>query len=60
MKIYVDYAPENCNHCTFRQKMSQHWELEDYCLRNKKRTKDIVMEKDCPQWKEKVSNGIKG
>ena len=48
MKIYVDNAPENCNNCIFRQNMSQHWDLDDYCFLNKKRISRIIMDKDCP------------
>lgn len=48
MRIYVDDAPKNCNNCLFKQVMSQHWDLEDYCLLNKKRMSNIVMDEDCP------------
>ena len=48
MKIYVDDVPENCNSCIFRQNMSQHWDLEDYCFLNKKSASRIIMDKDCP------------
>lgn len=48
MKIYVDNAPKNCNNCIFKQDMSKHWNLEDYCFFNKKSTSRIIMDKDCP------------
>ncbi len=48
MKIYVDNAPENCNNCIFRQNMSQHLDLDDYCFLNKKSTSRIIMDRDCP------------
>ena len=32
----------------FRQNMSQHWDLNDYCFLNKKSTSRIIMDKDCP------------
>ena len=48
MKIYVDNVPKNCNNCIFRQNMSQHWDLEDYCFLNKKSASRIIMDKDCP------------
>lgn len=48
MRIYVDEKPKNCNNCIFKQSMSKHWDLEDYCLLNKKITSRIVMDRDCP------------
>lgn len=48
MKIYMDSKPENCNHCIFNQSMSRHWDLEDYCLLNKKNRSKIIMDMDCP------------
>lgn len=48
MKLCVDNVPDNCNYCYFRQNMSQHWELEDYCFLNKKKTRDMIMDEDCP------------
>ena len=48
MKIYVDNTPGNCNNCIFRQNMSQHWDLDDYCFLNKKSTSRIIMDNDCP------------
>lgn len=47
MKIYVDNIPGNCNNCIFRQNMSQHWYLDDYCFLNKKSTNRIIMDRDC-------------
>ena len=54
MKTCEDNAPKNCNHCTFKQNMSQHWDLEDYCTLNKKSTSRIIMDRDCP-----LQKGIK-
>ncbi len=48
MKIYVDDKPENCNRCIFKQVMSQHWDLEDYCFLNRKHISKISMDEDCP------------
>lgn len=48
MSKYVDNKPRNCNHCVFRQDISQHWDKEDYCLLSMKRTSKIDMDKDCP------------
>lgn len=48
MTIYVDDKPGNCNYCTYKRSMSQHWDLEDYCFLNKKRISKIIMDKDCP------------
>lgn len=66
MKIYANNrytknTPKNCNNCIFRQNMSQHWDLEDYCCLNQKHTSKIIMEKDCPlkNRREKVHNEIK-
>lgn len=54
MKIYVDNVPENCNNCIFKQNMSQHWDLEDYCFISKKSTSKIIMDEDCPLERLKV------
>lgn len=48
MRVYVDNVPKNCNKCVFKQIMSQHWDLEDYCLLNRKITSRIIIKKDCP------------
>ena len=48
MRVYVDDVPKNCNDCIFKQNMSQHWDLEDYCFLNKKRMSNIIMDMDCP------------
>ena len=48
MKIYVDNVPENCNNCIFRQNMSQHLDMEDYCFLSKKNTSRVIMDQDCP------------
>ena len=41
-------VPENCNGCKFKEAMSRHWELEDYCVLNGKEINRMVMEEDCP------------
>lgn len=48
MKIYVDNAPKNCNHCIYRENVSRCLDLEDYCSKNMKNTSKINMETDCP------------
>lgn len=48
MSKYVNNKPRNCNHCVFRQDISQHWDKEDYCLLSMKRTSRIDINKDCP------------
>lgn len=48
MGIYMNNIPKNCNKCTFKQIMSQHWDIEDYCLLNRKNISRIIIEKDCP------------
>lgn len=57
----MDNVPENCNYCRFRQNVSQHWELEDYCFLNKKKTRTMIMDEDCPlkSLEEKYINGVK-
>lgn len=47
MKNQADGVTENCNYCAFRQNMSQHWDVEDYCQLNMKRTSKIKMGADC-------------
>lgn len=47
MKLYVDNIPDNCNHCIYRQDISRHWDLDDYCSLNKKSTSRIIMDEDC-------------
>lgn len=59
MKIYVDKVPKNCNGCIFKQNMSRHWELKDYCFLNKKSTDKIIMDKDCPLAELEVHSAIK-
>ena len=44
----VSNVPENCNGCTFKQMVSRHWELEDYCILNDKNISRMIMEEDCP------------
>lgn len=48
MKIYVDEIPDNCNHCLFRENVSQHWEVEDYCLLTNKLICHTNICVDCP------------
>lgn len=45
--------PENCNHCAYKENISQHWELEDYCKRINQKLSRIDIEKDCPLDREK-------
>lgn len=47
MTIQVD-RKQNCNHCIYRQDVSRHWDLEDYCLLNMKKTSRITVDRDCP------------
>lgn len=55
MKIYADRKRKNCNHCIYREDVSRHLDLEDYCSLNMKRTGRIIMDKDCPLGKEMLS-----
>lgn len=48
MTSYVDDKPENCNHCIYKKDVSSHWDLEDYCSKNKKKIGRIIMDRDCP------------
>ena len=41
MKICMDRKPENCNHCIYREELSRYFDLEDYCVKNGKRTGKI-------------------
>lgn len=58
--MYAGNAPGNCNNCIFKQNMSQHWDLDDYCILNKKCTSRIIMDKDCPlkNWRKKIHSEI--
>lgn len=47
MAIHTD-RKQNCNHCIYRQDVSSHFDLDDYCSLNMKRTSRITMDKDCP------------
>lgn len=47
---------KNCNHCKFKQSMSQHWDLEDICKLNKKATSKIIIKKDCHLQELEVMN----
>ena len=40
-------VPENCNGCKFKEAVSRHWDLEDYCILNGKKINRMVMEEDC-------------
>lgn len=48
MDGYLHIIPKNCNDCAYKQMVSRHWELEDYCMLNKKKIREIVMDEDCP------------
>lgn len=48
MKIHMDRKPENCNHCIYREELSRHLDLDDYCAKSMKRTGRINMDIDCP------------
>lgn len=48
MKIYSGRKPENCNHCIYKEDVSVHLDLEDYCCKNMKRISKIDMDMDCP------------
>lgn len=48
MKICMDRKPENCSHCIYREELSRYFDLEDYCVKNGKRTGKINIQKDCP------------
>lgn len=47
MRIYVDVKPGNCNHCIYKKEVSSHWDLDDYCILNKKKIYRIAVDKDC-------------
>lgn len=48
MDAHVNNVPENCNGCVYKEMVSRHWELEDYCALNKISISRMDMEKDCP------------
>lgn len=48
MKICMDRKPENCNYCIYREEMSRHLDLDDYCTKNRKKTGKINIQTDCP------------
>lgn len=50
MDASVSSVPKNCNGCKFKQIVSKHWELEDYCALNNKSINRMNMKKDCPLW----------
>lgn len=52
MKICMSEKPENCNHCIYREEISRHFDLDDYCSKIMKRTGEINMGIDCPIRKE--------
>lgn len=47
MKNCVDNAPKNYNNCIYKKNISQHLDIEDYCLLNKKSISRIIMDEDC-------------
>lgn len=48
MDANVSDVPKNCNGCVYKQILSRHWELEDYCALNNKKIEMVLMEEDCP------------
>jgi len=54
MDIHVNNVPENCNGCMYKQMVSRHWELEDYCILNRKNINRMNMEEDCPMAEGRV------
>jgi len=48
MRIYVGKRKKNCNHCIYREELSRHLDLDDYCAKSMKRTGRINMDIDCP------------
>lgn len=54
MKNNMDRKPRNCNHCIYRENVSRHLDLDDYCSKNMKRIGRIDMEKDCPLGKSRI------
>lgn len=48
MKINVDMKSRDCNHCIYRKDVSRHFDLDDYCSKNMKRTGEINIDTDCP------------
>lgn len=50
MDANVSDVPKNCNQCAYKQILSRHWELEDYCVLNNKSISRMDMKNDCPLW----------
>lgn len=48
MKTYMGREPINCNHCIYREEVSRHLDLEDYCTKNGKRAGEVNIQTDCP------------
>lgn len=48
MERHDNEVSENCNHCNYRDCLSKHWDIEDYCSFNKKKIGKINVEHDCP------------
>ena len=38
----------NSNNCNIRNNNSKYWDLDNYCFLNKKSTRRIIIDKDCP------------
>ncbi len=55
MDTHVSDVPENCNGCMYKQILSRHWELEDYCALNQKSISRMDMEKDCPMAEGRIA-----
>ncbi len=58
MRICMDKKPENCNHCIYRENISRHLDLEDYCSLNRKRIGKIDIKTDCPLRKSRIRKRV--
>lgn len=54
----MDRVSENCNHCIYREELSRHFDLEDYCSLNRKRTGKIDIGTDCPLRKPRTRKRV--
>ncbi len=55
---HMDWKPENCNHCIYREEVSRHLDLEDYCSLNRKRTGKIDIGTGCPLRKPRTRKRV--
>lgn len=46
-KHIVDIS-KDCNHCNYRDNLSRHWDVEDFCSLNQKKISKINIKQDCP------------